>query len=162
MEIVRKITAATLSANVKLKGITESKYLGRIYGVAKDYESVTTQYGEAQKFKGEFIATKADGEICMSAVCYLPGTVSNLLASALKNDNVDGVKFGFDITAEPNEKSATGYSWKIQPLMEVKPTESLLAFADSFPAIPSDKVLDEVQPVPVPQVEPAKETHKKK
>ena len=149
MELMRKITPAFLAAGWNLKNIESEIYLGRIYGMATSLEIVTTQYGEAEKFIGEFVGTRADGETGMAAVCYLPSTVSHMLADALKDGT--GVKFGFDISAMPSEKSATGYEWKIKPLMEVKPTESLLSFATSFPALPGAKA--ERDPDPKPEVE---------
>lgn len=136
MEIARKVSGATLAHKINLKGLNEEKYLGRIYGVVSDIETVTTQYGEASKFVGEFVAVRADGEGATAPSCYMPDIVASLTEKAFK-DSDGGVKFGFDFYAVPSDKSKTGYIWKAQPLMEVKPSESLLSFAGSFPAIPS-------------------------
>jgi hypothetical protein len=167
MELMRKVTPAFLAAGINLKKIDTEIYLGRIYGVATGMEQITTQYGEAEKFVGEFVATKADGETGMASVCYLPQTVSTMLADMLRDrgEDLQGVKFGFDIFAEPSEKSATGYTWKIKPLMEVKPTESVLAFASSFPALPFTKAQGGNESVTKPDAEgdfEAEGKHKRK
>jgi hypothetical protein len=137
MEVVRKISAATLSAGHKLKGIEAEKYLGRLYGFAKSVEVITTAYGNADKFNGEFIAERSPNEhgeiiIVMGPTCYLPSVVSGILAAAIVGPNSQGVKFGFDVYAVPDSKSATGYIWKLQPLMEIKPSAGLLEFAKDF------------------------------
>lgn len=146
MEIIRKISTATLAAGHKLKGIEVEVYLGRIYGVAKSVEKIPTQYGLSDKFNGEFVASRVATEKepaseCMGPSCYLPSVVSSLIAEALAKEGSKGAEFGFDVYATPNEKSATGYEWKVIPLMEVKPSESMLAFAKTFkgPALAAPK-----------------------
>ena len=146
MEVIRKISAATLSAGHKLKGIEEERYLGRIYGFARSTEIITTQYGPQNRFDGEFVASRVATEKepageCMGPTCYLPSVVSGIIADALSSPDSKGVKFGFDVFASPNEKSATGYEWKIIPLMEVKPSAGLLEFAKEFsaPRLPTPK-----------------------
>lgn len=151
MEMVRKISTAFLSSGVKLKGLQEERYLGRIYGFAREAERIPTPYGENDKFTGEFVAERAQngntpGESGMGSVCFLPSTVSGMLAAALAEEGNMGVKFGFDVYAIPSEKSGTGYEWKIKPLMEVKPSAGLLEFAKDFGA-------------PVASEEKAKEEH---
>ena len=147
MEIIRKISTATLSAGHKLKGLDEEVYLGRIYGFAKAVEKIPTQYGLSDKFVGEFVASrvatdKEPATECMGPSCYLPSVVSNLIAEALAVPGNQGVQFGFDIYATPNEASGTGYEWKVIPLMEVKPSQGVLEFAKSFkvPRLASPKV----------------------
>ena len=166
MELMRKVTPAFLSAGINLRKIEGEYYLGRIYGVASGHETVPTQYGESEKFDGEFVAERADGKKGMAPSCYLPGTVSPLLVAAL--ENADSVKFGFDISAVPSEKSAVGYTWKIVPLMEVKPTESLLSFANGFPPLAPTKALREpeledlLEPEAKTQVEHKEDKHGKR
>lgn len=138
MEIARKLSGATLVQGRTLKTIEKETYLGRIYGVVESVESVETPFGvDADKFNGEFVCIREDGEQVTAPVCYLPPVVSNLTATAAKQGAP--VKFGFDFFAVPSDKSKTGYTWKAQPLMEIKQSESLLAFAHSFPALPAAK-----------------------
>ena len=139
MEVIRKVSASTLSAGHKLKGLEQEVYLGRIFGLAQSVEVITTQYGPQNKFEGEFVAQRVDTEkekasALMGPTCYLPSVVSGIIADALADPKNKGVQFGFDIYASPNAKSATGYEWKIVPLMEVKPSPGLLEFANSFTA----------------------------
>jgi hypothetical protein len=138
MEIARKLSGATLTQGRVLKSIEKEVYLGRIYGVTESVESVETPFGvDADKFNGEFVCIKENGDQVTAPVCYLPPVVSSLTANAAKQGAP--VKFGFDFFAVPSEKSKTGYTWKAQPLMEFKQSESLLAFAHSFPALPDAK-----------------------
>ncbi len=158
MELVRKITAATLAQGVALKAITEKTYLGRIIGFAKGYEDVTTQYGIAKKLIGEFMAELPNGEKYMSPVCYLPELVSGMVVSALDDENNHGVNFGFDISANPNAKSATGYDWGCQPLMEVKVSAGVLEFAKNLPALPNAGIpASENNELPTAKTEPEPE-----
>lgn len=158
MELSRKITAATLSKGHNLRNLETEVYLGRIVGFAKTHDVVTTQYGEADRIIGEFVATRADGEMNMASTCYLPSVVSKLVVNALQEKDNQGVKFGFDISAAPNPKSATGYEWKIKPLMEVKASAGMLEFAASFPPVPG--LASPVENAKEP--EPAAPTHGKK
>lgn len=138
MEIARKVTGATLTAGHNLKKLEKETYLGRLYGVVSGTEVVTTQYGDATKFLGEFVAVTSDGETVTAPVAYLPELVAELTAGAFEKSD-GGVKFGFDFYAVPSDKSKVGYVWKAQPLMEVKPSESMLSFAAGFPALPAAK-----------------------
>jgi len=136
MEIARKLSGATLVQGRALKNIEKEIYLGRIYGVVESTESVETPFGvNADKFNGEFVCLREDGDQVTAPVCYLPPVVSSITASAVKQGAP--IKFGFDFYAVPSDKSKTGYTWKAVPLMEIKQSESLLAFAQGFPALPS-------------------------
>lgn len=145
MEIARKVSGATLTAGINLKKLESETYLGRIYGVVSEVETVTTQFGEATKFLGEFVAQTAKGETATAPTAYLPDLVADLTEKAFESSD-GGVKFGFDFYAVPSEKSKTGYVWKAQPLMEVKPSESMLSFASGFPALPgTEKAVEKVE-----------------
>ena len=135
MELSRKITAATLSKGYNLRKLEKATFLGRIAGFAKSHDVVTTQYGEADRLIGEFVSTRADGEQTLSGTCFLPASVSTIIVGALKKKDSQGVKFGYDVTAAPNKKSATGFEWQIKPLMEVKQSNGMLEFTSEFPAI---------------------------
>jgi len=135
MEIARKLSGATLVQGRSLKNIEKETYLGRIYGVVESTESVETPFGvDADKFNGEFVCLREDGDQVTAPVCYLPPVVSSITANAVKKGAP--IKFGFDFYAVPSDKSKTGYTWKAVPLMEIKQSESLLAFAQGFPALP--------------------------
>lgn len=135
MEVSRKITAATLSAGHNLRKLEKLTFLGRIAGFAKSHDVVTTQYGEADRLIGEFVSTRSDGKQALASACFLPASVGSQVVAALKKKDAQGVKFGFDIYAAPNAKSATGYEWKIKPLMEVKASAGMLEFTQEFPEI---------------------------
>lgn len=158
MEISRKLSGATLVQGRSLKTIDKEVYLGRIYGVVESVESVETPFGvDADKFNGEFVCIREDGQQVTAPVCYLPPVVSGLTASAAKQGAP--IKFGFDFSAVPSEKSKTGYTWKAQPLMEIKQSESLLSFASSFPALPAvSKENEQIgeEPKPAPKATKAK------
>ena len=156
MEIARKISSATLVAGHNLKKLEAEKYLGRIYGVISGTEAVATQFGEATRFTGEFVAVCSDGEMVTAPSAYLPDLVSKMFEEAF-NKSDGGVKFGFDFYVVPSEKSKVGYIWKAQPLMEVKPSESMLSFSSGFPPLPVAK-----RPEQIELTEPAPEESKPK
>lgn len=155
MELVRKVSTATLAKGVDFSKLKEKEemYLGRIVGFAKTYETVPTQFGEASKFIGEFMAERVDGTKFMSGACYLPTLVSELISKALDSDDANGVRFGFDVSASYNEKSKTNYEWKVMPLMEVTPSQGMLEFSKGL------KPMGESEDKP--QVENVQELHDK-
>lgn len=143
MEIARKVTGAYLTKGSNLKGIEKKTYLGRIYGVVGRVEYVTTQFGEQPKFIGEFVALRVDGKEACAPTAFFPSFITQLLEKGMKESNGRSINFGFDFYADPSDKSKTGYVWSAKPLMDVKPSESLLAFAKDFPAVPT---ADHAQP----------------
>lgn len=138
MEMTRKITASTLTKGVRLNYIKESKYLGRIYGLVRRTEVVTSQYGEVDKFYGEFVAHRSDGREYLSAMSFLPTEVSSVVKRQLGVSPAGGMKFAFDFYAIPSEKSKSGFEWRIESVMEMEPALTTLS---GFPDFPRDNQL---------------------
>lgn len=138
MEIARKVTGAYLTKGIALKNIDAKTYLGRIYGVVGRVEYVTTQFGEQPKFIGEFVATRADGKQSAAPTAFFPSFITVMLEKSFESHKNQSINFGFDFYADPSDKSKNGFVWSAKQLMEIKPAESLLAFAKNFPAPVAD------------------------
>lgn len=177
-QVLRKLSGATLVSGFALRGLKSKTYLGRIFGLVSGVETITTQYGLAQIFRGEFVAVKPDGSRSTALACHLPEIVAALVESGYEKTIGHGVRFGFDFYAVPSDKTKTGFLWEAQPLIEVSPADSPLAFAERFPAAPTaavdgataeaaapapeDAALDPEAPAPAPGPGKKGSGHKRK
>lgn len=141
-------------------------FVGRIYGIARRQEIVTTTYGPSIKFVGEFRGDGWDGSELFASTCYLPDPIDQMLSSALNQAVGDGtdskasVEFGFDIYTVP-DKGVTGYKYITETLLNVAASDPMVALKGRFAplqlAAPADEQgklgLDEPEtPEPEPEV----------
>lgn len=128
-KLVSKISIKSVGAQPAKNSIKEGerKNLMAIYGRAAKHETVTTNFGDSERFKGNFEATNVEtGEVFKSTSCFLPGIVADILADGI--DTVDGaVEFAFLIGAEFSEKGSTGYAFTVEPIRELSEEDSLAA-----------------------------------
>ena len=78
------------------------------------------------------------GEQFYSTVCWLPQMAVDLVATQFggDTDDVQRVAFAYDIGAQFDESSATSYTFTVDPLTELKPTESMQKLTASLPPLP--------------------------
>lgn len=157
MQILKKISISTVNALPKggFKGIAERIFAMRVLGQARTSEIVTSQYGDAVKFKGEFRAWGQDGVESVSSVCYLPSPIDGLLSNALEISEGKPVEFAFDIFVLPDERSTTGYVYRVETLTEAAPSDPVARLASNLPALalPQPKAAGEPEGKPT---DPAK------
>jgi len=156
MQISRKLSVSVLN-NIRkgFKNVTESRYVGRIYGIARGAVVEEGVNGPYIKFVGEFRGVSPTGEIFAAPVAFLPAPADGLLADAVKGDqHGSGVQFGFDFYIEPREDVAIGYSYVTKPLMEQKPSDPLAALENQIAPVPAlvGRVADAAQDEPVRDV----------
>lgn len=154
MEIARKMTVGGIN-NVRkgFKGVTETKLVARILGIADTAVQEDGALGSYWKFTGEFQGTNEQGEMHAAPVLMLPKPADDMLAAAVKQAAGGSVKFGFDIYVEPREDVAIGYAYKIKPLLEVKPSNPLADLIASIPALPGkaqESLALDAPPAPAP------------
>lgn len=140
MQLLRKISVSSLNnAKGGFKDIKEKTFVGRIYGTARSHMVEDKGgFGPSLKFNGEFKGVNMDGEISMSPVLYLVGPVDEMLKSAIDDlpEGAKGVEFGFDIYVTPDPANKFGYSYRVETLVESKPSEPLAALENSLSAKP--------------------------
>lgn len=140
MEISRKITLGSING---LRGgfaaPKEKTFAGRIFGIVNSVSVEDSQYGQYNKFVGEFRAVNQDGVESAAPVMMLPEPASTMLADACADSK--SVKFGFDFYLQPDEKSKTGYTYATEPLFETKPSDLLAEMTQGLtpPKLPAPK-----------------------
>lgn len=141
MKLLKKITIKAVFGDVK-KAVASSELVQgdalpvmRVVGKCDRSAVKETDYGASVTLKGNFMATNlATGEIARSNTCYLPDAAADAVAGALLD--AETVEFGFDIFAEVDAGSATGYVYSVTPLIAPKEDDALSRLAASLPAIP--------------------------
>lgn len=126
LNLVSKLTVKTIGAQPPRHSIKEPKMLATIYGRCSSKEAGTSDHGEYVKFKGEFEGFNVEnGESYRSNVLIVPKILEGLLDQAISLDDANAVDFAVEIWAEPNEKSITGYSYGVKPLIEPEESDAL-------------------------------------
>lgn len=141
-KILRKLSVKTV-VGLSVKGLRDLAATGkgapvpliRLAGIARKAEIGESDNGEFVRFKGDFQGVDLrTGEISISPVAFLPAPVDAMLQAAIQADEKgNGAQFGFDILIVENETSAVGYEYRVQTLLEVKPTAPLEALLASLP-----------------------------
>lgn len=123
LTLVSKLTIKTMKAQPKSGEVTEPKMIATLYGRCSDKKIGTSDYGEFIRFKGEFEGVNADtGDSFRSGDMIVPGILESLLDSAITVDENNSVDFAVEVWVEPSDRSMTGYTYNIKPL--IKPQES--------------------------------------
>ena len=170
MEICRKITVAGIN-NVRggfdVKPETPPYLVARVMGLARAVANKETTYGASLKFTGEFRAINADGEEFAAPVIYLPAPADEMLATAISGAGENGVQFAFDIFIEATPKKTPvdrGYTFRVKPLLDTKPSDPLAVLQASLPPAPV-KVKQAALPFEsesdAPKADPVQETDSK-
>lgn len=169
-QILSKLSIKTAVGDTKqFKAFEKQTPVLRVIGLVRAKETGTTTYGDFVRFKGEFHATNLlTGEASVSAVCFLPSPVDQMLADVL-NGRAEGdknpVEFGFDIDVLPDPATEVGYQYRVRTLVEAKqsdPMEDLMAklnsaapLAIAAPVIKSDAQADKATDPPAADAAPA-------
>jgi hypothetical protein len=174
-EILRKLTIKNCGLTVAgikaaIEGLKngEQTPLLKVVGKTNTARPGQTTLGTFIAFGGDFFAINLKtGEQFKSAKCILPNFIAEQLESALKDS--DSVEFALEIGAKVNDTSVTGYEFTVRPLIEAKPTESMLSLLNAagvdLAALPAPKPAAPAAapaPAPAPAAAPAAEPEKKK
>lgn len=128
LNLVSKLTVKTIGAQPPRHSIKQPTMLATIFGRCSAKEAGTSDHGEYVKFKGEFEGLNvSNGESYRASVLIVPKVLEGLLDQAISLDEVNAVDFAVEIWAEPNEKSITGYSYGVKPLIQPKESDALSA-----------------------------------
>lgn len=131
-QILSKLSIKTAVGDTKqFKQFEKQTPVLRVIGLVRAKETGTTTYGDFVRFKGEFHATNLlTGEASVSAVCFLPSPVDQMLADVL-NGRPEGdknpVEFGFDIDVLPDPATEVGYQYRVRTLVEAKQSDPMEA-----------------------------------
>lgn len=126
LNLVSKITVKTIGAQPARHSIKQATMLATIFGRCTAKEAGSSDHGEYVKFKGEFEGFNvSNGESYRANVMIVPKILEGLLDQAIVLDEVNAVDFAVEIWAEPNEKSITGYSYGVKPLIEPEESDAL-------------------------------------
>lgn len=145
MKLLKKIAVAQVCAVDKnfFKNVIEETPVMRVLGLVRKHEIVTTTFGDAVKFIGEFHAfdlTQDTPEDCVGPVCYLPQPVDGLLLAGLQANPGATLEFAYDISVVPDPKTTVGYQYRVRSITETAesdPMQALLkrAAATALPAL---------------------------
>lgn len=146
LSIVSKLTIKTLKAQPARHSVESEQMIATIYGRCTDKKAGTSDHGDFIRFKGEFEGVNVKtGEVFRSGDLIVPKTLESLLDSAISLEGNNAVDFAVEVWVEPNEKSITGYSYAIKPL--IKPAESdVLAGLRELAAPSVQKALEAPKP----------------
>lgn len=126
LNLVTKLTVKTIGAQPTRHTIKQPTMLATVFGRCSNKEAGTSDHGEFVKFKGEFEGFNvSNGESYRSGVLIVPKVLESLLDQAITLDDVNAVDFAVEIWAEPNDKSITGYSYGVKPLIEPAESDAL-------------------------------------
>lgn len=142
IETIRTITTGKVCGTPNIKkamAVAEDDTpIMRVYGKVVNFaQKVNTSTDKVDtKFMGSFRAVNllsGKQETFEALNCYLPGVAEDMIMMVLGGDKASDMaelNIAFDIIASPDEKSATGYVYKVNDL--IKPAEN-----DPFEAITS-------------------------
>lgn len=107
--------------------------LAKIFGKAHGVKTGQSDHGEWVAFLGAFgaIVTDEKGEIIneyRSPKVFLPEPMQTMLAAALHE--ADTVEFAVELGIECDSTSATGYTYTVNPIVEVKESDALAHLRD--------------------------------
>ena len=144
LNLVSKITVATLDAQPKAHSITVDTHVATIFGRCTDKKVGQTQYGDFVTFKGDFEGLNVQtGESYRAGSLIVPSILESLLDSAINTEENNSVDFAVEVWVKPSEKSKTGYIYGIKPLIEPAESDVLALLRkqviSSLPAPTSDK-----------------------
>lgn len=127
MQIITKITPKTVLGDVLKKG-HDNGMLFRLAATVTNIETVSTQYGESLKFRGEFIARRfSDGEEFYAGTAFLPRVAESLVAGSFTGEPLQVV---LDVGTRKAE-TQTGYEFTVKPVRQVEnPLRALLDLGD--------------------------------
>lgn len=148
MKLLSKLNAKDIiGAKIgKKKEITEQLAKGDdvgfdVYGLVKKRDFVTTQYGDACRFHGQFEATnREDGETFRSGKMFLPAIASDMLEGAIDQMTEDQseLKFAFRIGLVESDKGSAGYEYTVEPLIDTTENDVISDMRAQF-ALPAPK-----------------------
>lgn len=113
-------------------------FMGRILGVAEAYVTKENRDGEIYQYLiGQFRFTRFDGKQFESAKLTLPGSINELVETAVKAGNGKAVKFGYDITAIPDpESNVGGYAYSVKTVVKTAASDMLTELEKDLPPMP--------------------------
>ena len=122
-----KMQLRTLGCNGK-DAVKQEKpvYMCRIFGEAQDVKTKEARSGDTYSyFVGEFRAINAGNEQFQSGILFLPGKLHETVEAAIKAAGGKGVKFAYDISSIPDEKSSVGYQYGAKSLIKTEASDRL-------------------------------------
>lgn len=149
-KIVAKISLKSIGATPTKGSVEAGKpiTIAALYGTVHKHETVTTTFGESERFVGNIEAVNAiTGEVFRSGKMFVPSVVEELLASAVDSIDDGSVEFALEIGAEHSEKGNMGFAYTVKPLRK-------MAEADSLAHLRAE-VADKLKALPAPATEKA-------
>lgn len=127
-KIVSKISLKSIGATPAKGSVEAGKpiTIAALYGAVHKHETVTTTFGESERFIGNIEAVNAaTGEVFRSGKMFVPSIVEELLAAAVDSIDDGSVEFALEIGAEHSEKGNMGFAYTVKPLRKMAEADSL-------------------------------------
>ncbi len=116
-----------------MKDKTISHPVARVIGIASGLKTGEGDNGPWTGLTGQFKATNLlTGEVYQSGKCFMPDVAQDMIVGALMAGNTASVSFGFDVSVEYDEKSATSYVYTAASLMDSGPTDPISMLEQSI------------------------------
>lgn len=110
-----------------MKDKTVEHVVARIVGIASGLKTGEGDNGPWTGLTGQFKGTNLmTGEVYQSGILFMPNVAQDMVIGALMGET-KAVEFGFDITAQYDESSATSYVYGAIPLFESSEADPLKA-----------------------------------
>lgn len=118
---IPSISMKSLGFNAKeLRKLCEDKkeavFVARIGGIASQFFTGESKFGDWVGFKGDFSCVTHEKEVLEASTAFLPSTIANALVERLKQGEVE-IEVIADIFVIETDKNASGYAYMCEPVM---------------------------------------------
>lgn len=120
------------SANPNGKNV----FMIRMYGVLQGVKSFEDKKSSEVKFVmlGEFVGKGPDGKTYVSDKMFCFRALEDKMRSSFDSGDQKAMEFGYDVTAVPDEKSSTGYSYQAVSVIKSQVSDRLATLAAQLDA----------------------------
>ena len=149
VSILRKITVRDVAGKFNARAIPEQGGLDliKVYGQVIDAEVKSTDKGDYLLFSGAIKAEALTGALAgrtfASGKLILPNVAADFLYGAVARAQGGSVEFAFKLYAELDESAATGYVYRVEPLIDGMGNEVFASIesriAGTLPSKPSQE-----------------------
>lgn len=144
-KLIRRISPSDIAkeklTRLDIPGAPAEVVLYDIYGIVNKIRVGDNGKGQWTQFKGELEAVTPEGEIFASGSCFLPQPFEDMLLSQLMQaqEKDDGATVSFAarislVAPKKGKPSATGYEYRVMPLVDVRESSPLLTLREQAKA----------------------------
>lgn len=137
----RALTTDEYKAKMKELSVSQAE-IAAISGEVTGFGEKSTNFGVSTYLVGSFVAqNRLTGELFKATKAYLTGGASEEIVAKFRQRAAaeDTVRFQLTVTVVPDVKSATGYTYVIQPIKTPEVINREAELLATFAALPAPK-----------------------